>query len=267
MPGISGFNQLGPSSPLYSDARKIMTKIIEVVVNELRSNGFSDVLVADSHGLMNNIIYADLKVSASILQGFPRPYSMVLGVEGYDAAFFIGYHAAVGTTGAYLSHTMSLAFHRILINGELASEYYLNALYAGMHGVPVALVAGDEGLRDDVRRHTPWTVFVPLKKGISWLSEVSPSINEVISRLRRGIAEACNKVRNGEVKPLTIESPINVEVEVRRELIAELAELIPGAVRKDVFRIEYRASSPADALKFIELVAIVGKAASSLLRQ
>ncbi len=267
LPGISGYNQLIPGNPLYADARKVVTEVVGEAVRELRRQGF-DVLVADSHGYMNNIIYPSFSEDALLLQGYPRPYSMVLGIESgrYSAAFFLGYHAAVGTPNAYLSHTMGLGLHKVKVNGEPVSEYYLNAIYAGMYGVPVALVAGDERLRNEVKRHTPWAVFVPLKKGITWAAAISPSLKRAVNDLREGILEACSKVKEGSLKPLQLGSPIEVEVEVRREAVAELAEMVPGAERIDAFRVRYVARDAADVMRFVELVALLSIAARALLK-
>ncbi len=268
IPGVAGLLQLIPGQPLYGDARKLITLIVDSAAEELYKCGFEHVVIADSHGYMTNVIYAELKTSAWLLQGFPRPFSMVhgLGKEKYDAAFFIGYHAPAGSSEAYLSHTMSSStIQRVYVNGELASEYYLNALYAGEYDVPVVMVAGDEALREHVKKHTPWAVFVPLKKGVAWSASLNPPLHEVVQKLREGVREAWSALKSGKARPLKLANGAEVLIEVKREVVAELASLIPGAERVDAFTIRFEARDAVDVLRFVELVTFLGAAAKALL--
>jgi len=268
IPGIAGLLQLIPGQPLYGDARKLITLVVDSVAEELYKCGFEHVVIADSHGYMTNVIYAELKTSAWLLQGFPRPFSMVNGLEKekYDAALFIGYHAPAGSSEAYLSHTMSSStIQRVYVNGELASEYYLNALYAGEYGVPVVMVAGDEALREHVKKHTPWAVFIPLKKGVAWSASLNPPLHEIVRKLREGVKEAWNVLKSGKARPLKLANGAEVLIEVKREIVVELASLIPGAERVDAFTIKFRAKDAVDVLRFVELVTFLGAAAKVLL--
>lgn len=268
IPGIAGLLQLVPGQPLYGDARKLITLIVDSVAEELYKCGFEHVVIADSHGYMTNVIYTELKTSAWLLQGFPRPFSMVHGLENdkYDAILFVGYHAPSGSSKAYLSHTMSAStIQKIYVNGELASEYYLNALYAGEYDVPVVLVAGDEALREHVKKHTPWAVFVPLKKGMAWSASLNPPLHEIVQELREGVKEAWRILKSGDARPLKLTGGAEVLVEVKREVVAELASLIPGVQRVDAFTIEFKAKNAVDVLRFVELVTFMGAAAKVLL--
>ena len=268
IPGVAGLLQLIPGQPLYGDARKLITLIVDSVAEELYKCGFEHVVIADSHGYMTNVIYAELKTSAWLLQGFPRPFSMVHGLEKdrYDAALFIGYHAPAGSSEAYLSHTMSSStIQRIYVNGVLASEYYLNALYAGEYDVPVVLVAGDEALEKYVRKHTPWAVFIPLKKGVAWSASLNPPLHEIVEKLREGVKEAWDVLKSGDAHPLKLGKDVEVLIEVKREIVTELASLIPGAERVDAFTIKFKAKNGVDVLRFVELVTFLGAAARTLL--
>jgi len=268
IPGVAGLMQLMPGQPLYSDSRKLITLIVNAVTEELYNCGFGHVVVADSHGYMSNVIYTELKTSAWLLQGFPRPFSMVHGLEKerYDAALFVGYHAPAGSSDAYLSHTMSSStIQKVYVNGELASEYYLNALYAGEFGVPVVMVAGDESLRKHVEEHTPWAVFVPLKKGVAWSASLNPPLYEVVQKLREGVKEAWEVLKSGKARPLKLDGKIEVLIDVKREITAEMASLIPGAERVDAYTIKFMAGNAVDMLKFVELVTFLGVATRALL--
>jgi D-amino peptidase len=68
----------------------------------------------------------------------------MLGIDAtFDAVMFIGYHAKAGTTDGVLAHTSSGNVIDLSINGVSLPEAGYNALVAGLHDVPVVLVAGD----------------------------------------------------------------------------------------------------------------------------
>ena len=105
-------------NPEYETARRLMTQEANAAIRGAFAGGASEVLVADSHGPMRNLIAEDLDPRARLIQGKPRPLSMIEGVSGDHAGvLMIGYHAAAGNRGT-LSHTISgLAFAGIELNG------------------------------------------------------------------------------------------------------------------------------------------------------
>jgi D-aminopeptidase len=107
MPYIVTPSHLNLKGALYEEARKIATKITFFAADELHKNGFEEVIVADSHGRMVNIQVEELPEYVEIVRGFPRPLSMVAGVEGCSAAVFLGYHAKFGTAKSSFDHTYS----------------------------------------------------------------------------------------------------------------------------------------------------------------
>ncbi len=267
LPGISSLSQVSPGLSLYPDARKIMTWMARVFSKALLENGFEEVVISDSHGFMANIDYMEVDGRVSLIQGYPRPYSMVLGVEETDAALFVGYHPAAGTIRGFLDHTYSSkSIQRVYINGEAASEFYLNALYAGSYNIPIILVAGDSSLEKEVERLSPETVFVELKRGLSRNSAYYPSKTILEEKVFSAVKEAVKKYREGAISPVKLDAPINVKVELRGTTYADMAELIPGAKRVDAYTLYYEAKDGVDVLKFIELVAWIGAGASYLIQ-
>ncbi len=258
LPGIP-VGGLVPRSPQYSRSEWIVTRISKVVVEKLLSSGFKRVTLADSHGYMTNIDYREIPRGVTLIQGFPRPLSMITGIEeGYDAVYFIGYHAAAGTLRGYLDHTYSgTTFYRVYVNGSQASEFLLNALVAGEHGVPVVLVAGDKALEAEVKKHAPWAVFVPLKQGLGRYAASFESLPEVLEDLERGIEESVKALKEGKTKPLVFEKPIELAVELRDTVFADVASLIPGVVREDAYRLVYKAESAKELMEVVETIALI----------
>jgi D-amino peptidase len=246
-----------------------MTWIVNIVGEELRRLGVEEVTVADSHAYMGNIEYMGVEAPVRLLQGYPRPYSMVLGLEeGYDAAMFIGYHAAAGTLGGFLDHTYSSrVIYRIHVNGVQASEYLLNAMYAGEHNVPVILVAGDEALKVQVEKHTPWAVFLPLKRGRARLAAEYESKTVIEQKLRRAVHEALSRLERGEAKPLKPPERLKVRVELREAIYADMVSVLPCIRRLDAYTVEFEAQTAKEALGLVEAIAWIGYAGACMIER
>jgi D-amino peptidase len=262
LPGVVSTTMLSPWSSQFSLASKIATRLVNTVVDELYGNGFTEILVADSHGLMTNINYLELDSRVDVIQGYPRPFSMVSGLtREYSAVFFIGYHSAAGTMHGVLEHTYSgRVFSEIRVNDIRASEFLINSLYAGELGVPVAMLAGDEYLRKEVEMYLPWTVFIPLKKGVSRFAAYYPSLEKAERALREGVKEACSKHRNRGLRVFQLEKPYRVELVFRESLVADVLEAWDIMERVNAYTVRFSAESARKMLGVIELAAFVGSA-------
>jgi len=165
MPYVVIAGHLSLKGTLYLEARKIATKVTLTVAEELNKNGYDEIVIADSHGPMVNLLVDDLPEYVEIIRGYPRPTSMVAGAEECDVALFLGYHAKFGTPRSTFDHTYSgRTINKLEVNGVEVSEFLLNAYTVGELGVPAVLVAGDaQLLKDDVKKYTPWVETVALK--------------------------------------------------------------------------------------------------------
>lgn len=266
LPGIASTTMVAPGRSQFVKGSAIMTKVAKTIAEYLLENGVEKVVIADSHGLMTNIDYLEMPRNVTLIQGYPRPFSMVIGVdESYDAVMFIGYHAAAGTMHGFLDHTYSgRVFHEIIVNGVKASEYLLNALYVGEKNVPVILVAGDDHLRSEVLEHTPWAVFIDFKKGISRYAAQYDSFEDVMDKLRKGVQIALSRLKRGEVKPLQLNKPYKAVVRVRDPLIADVLEMIQGLKRVDAYTYEFTANTAVELLGRIEEIALIGYGVEAL---
>ncbi len=243
---------------LYGEARKVMTRVTKVVAETLHEMGFSEVVVADSHGYMVNLIADELPEYVTIVRGFPRPISMMCGVQGCNVALFLGYHARAGVARATFDHTYSGAhIYSVRINGVEVSEYLLNTYVAGYYGVPVILVAGDERLvNDEVRRYTPWSERIVLKRGLTRWSAQSPAMSRIEQMLREGVKRAVERWRRRLMRVLRPPAPVNLEVVFTSTLYADIAELLPGVQRINGRTVTYRAPNILDAYRVLELMVL-----------
>ncbi|MFW9903295.1 MAG: M55 family metallopeptidase [Candidatus Thorarchaeota archaeon] len=252
---------------LYSEARDIATKIALIVVDELKKNGFDEILIADSHGPMVNLKVDELPEYVEIVRGTPRPVSMVVGIEECDVALFLGYHAKYGTAKATFDHTYSSrSIHRFEINGVPVSEYLLNSYAAGFYNVPVVLVAGDAQLiRDDVTKYTPWVETVVLKQALSRVSAKSPSMIKIESQLRDAVIKAIINFKNKKIELLKTEEPVKARIIFNASHFADIAELLPMVIRTDGLTVEYSADTIIDAYKIFQLLVYAASGVSGLL--
>ena len=252
---------------LYSEARGIATRITLTVVDELNKNGFEKVVVADSHGPMVNLLVDDLPECVEIVRGFPRPLSMVAGVEECDAAFFLGYHAKFGTARSTFDHTYSGAsINKVEVNGVEASEFLLNGYVAGEFKVPIVLVAGEaQLLKDDVERYAPWIETVALKHSLSRLSARSASMPIIEKELRASVGKAVSNLKRKKTKLLVAKKPVKVGVTFQSTSFADVAALLPSVIRVDGLKVEYVAGSMIDAYRTLELLVFAASGMSALI--
>jgi len=252
MPYIVGRHHLVPGDKLFNELREIMTRLSYMVAEELIGGGFDEVVIADSHASMVNIDPFKAPGGIRIVRGFPRPLSMIAGASGAEAAYLLGYHTSP-QAGGVLGHTYAgRIIQAVLLDGREASEYLLNAYALGELGVPVALVAGDSRLKDEVKKHTPWSVFVALKEPLSAFAAVSPSPDEISKRLRDGVAESMVALRENKLKPLSSENVGDFVIEFKRPYYADVAELFPCTERLDGVSVRLTCGSFIEKYKMLE---------------
>ncbi len=258
---------LSPEQRLWSEARRVATRLARITAEELTRLGYTRVIIEDAHGVMVNIDPFELPRGAWLLNGLPRhPPSMVYLPEPVDIAVFLGYHARAGSDSV-LAHTYAGRYvHEVRVNGQPASEFLLNAFYLGEKGVPVGLVAGTEELLEEVERYTPWAVKLPLKKSASFTSSYSPPLPEIEEALREALREMDARLRAGKTKPLKPSTPVTLEVVHTSPIYAEVTGMIPGAERVNPYTVRLKTRTMEEALRALELALYAWIGVASLAR-
>ena len=231
--GVAHEDQTDPINPRhagdYNRFRRLMTNEANAAIAGAIEAGAKAVLVNDSHWLMRNLLAEELNPAAELLSGGPKRLSMVEGIDGgFDAAMFIGYHARAGTRNATIDHTYTSRVYEARLNGEPVGELALNAAMAGVHGVAVALVSGDQALAAEARTLLGdgiETVVVKQAVGRFAARSVAPTV--ACERIRSGAAAA---LRRKHVA-FTLKAPIRLEVDFVVSQMADMAELVPGSSR------------------------------------
>lgn len=233
MEGIAGLvnsESTGRSGADYGYFRRIMSAEANAAVLGAFDAGASEVVVRDSHGSARNILPDLLDPRARLIRDWSGgPLDMVEGIdESFDALVFVGYHARAGTPDAIIDHTMSGNVTDFAMNGVSLPEAGINALIAGLFGVPVVFVAGDQAICDQVTGLFGDVRTVAVKQGIGAASEgLHPDVAN--TRIREGVADA---VRNrDQYRPYTMTPPYTMVLKLKSEASIYNGSFFPGAQR------------------------------------
>lgn len=237
----------------YEMSRRWMTAEVNAAVQGAFEAGASEIVVADSHWHLRNILPHELHKDVLLVRGSPRPMYMMQGIdENFDAVFLIGYHAMAGTPAGLLGHTFVSSVLEVRLNGTAVGETAFNAAVAGHFGVPVALVSGDDAVAEEVRSMLPGTQSVITKWGLSPLSARNLTPEASQEKIRAAASEALHGL--SAYKPLTPDKPIRVEISFDKVHLPFVASRIPGVERIDRHTLAF---TGADMLEVLNLCLVV----------
>lgn len=215
----------------HERARLLMTEEVNAAVTGAIEAGATEIVVNDSHGTMRNIIPEKLHRDAYLISGTPKPLSMMEGIdETFDAAMFVGYHAAYGTQNAVLDHTYAgRVVSRAVINGMELGETGINAAVAGYFGVPLVMVSGDTAVARQARDLVPGIVTVAVKEAIGRYAARSLHPEKAQALIKEAAKKALAGL--GSIGCFEVHPPVRLELHVNNTGMADVAELIPGVER------------------------------------
>lgn len=194
----------------YIQSRRLMTGEVNAAIAGAFEAGATEVVVADSHNVGLNLLPEELDERAELIMGTPRPLSMMEGVDqGFDAAFFLGYHAKPGTQDGLIIHNFHSRIRNMTLNGLSVGELGMNAALAGLYGVPVALVTGDEVTGTEAKALMPWVDTVAVKRGIGAYAAQCLHPNVCRRRIHNAAATALRTLK--AKKPWKVEEPTVLE--------------------------------------------------------
>ena len=189
--GIAHWDEAERTHPDWAEFRALMTAEVVAACEGARAAGATEVVIKDAHASGRNLILDRLPDYARIVRGWSgHPDSMMFGLdESFAAAVYTGYHSKAGSEANPLAHTSNMRISRLLLNGEVASEFTVNTLCAAGYGVPSVFLAGDEGICAEARAMVPGLAAVGTLDG---RGRASTSISPAWSRrmIREGVALA-----------------------------------------------------------------------------
>lgn len=252
--GVVSGDQLSPASFEYARFREIMTQEANAAVQAAIEAGATEVVVADSHGSMQNLLVEKLPKNVTIVRGPARPLGMMQGIDDtFDAAIFIGYHSSTTNSQGIRAHTISSAsLTDIRINGKSMPEAGLNAAIAGHFNVPVVMISGDDVIVKEAQ-----DLLGPIEGAIvKWAygfhsaRTLTPEagLDQIRDKVKRGIA------KRRELRAYKPGAPVRLEIQFKNYRPPEMLSLLPGVERIDSHAVRFTARDILEASRFLTFV-------------
>lgn len=225
--GITNWDEAAKTHADYQEFRHYMTDELVAACEGARAAGATDILVKDAHSSGRNLVLSKLPDYVRIVRGWSgHPDSMMFGIdESFDAAIYTGYHSRAGSDANPLAHSFNLRVQRLLINGEMASEYTINAMCAARYGVPSVFLSGDANMCDEARQMVPAIATVETMQGIGAATmSLSPAAS--VKAIREGVRAALS--RNLKACQLKLPEHCEMVVEYSNPMDAYRASWYPG---------------------------------------
>ncbi len=256
MEGVSGVvtsDQTGAGGADYNRFRRLMTEEANAAIDGARDAGATEIVVNDSHGSMRNLLIEELHAPAELISSNIKPMGMMQGLDSsFDAVIFVGYHAKAGSKVGVLAHTGSGTVADLRINGRSVGEGGMNTFAAGVFGVPVVMVTGDQEAVAQARELVPNIEGVQVKEAIATTAARSLRPEEARARIRAGAKRAIERL--SEFKPVKPSAPATFEVKFSQTVLADVAEQIPTVKRVDAHTVSYQASDYLQGYRLLRVL-------------
>jgi D-amino peptidase len=255
--GIVDWMQVLPGTADFELGKRLLLGEVNAAIEGAQAGGATEVVVNDSHYLMQNLPPDALAGRARYLSGRHKPLYMMEGLDGsFGAVLMVAYHGSIGHERAILSHTYNpKAVYEVRLNGGVVGESALNALVALHHGVPVVLITGDDATADEARGFAPAIEAVVVKRSVTRFAAESLHPAEACERIRAGAERAV--ARASEIGPPRIELPARLEVDLLTADFAEMATWITGFRRAGVRSVAIESDDPLGLFRaFVTMIAL-----------
>jgi D-amino peptidase len=252
--GVVTGEQLGPQGFEYQRFREFMTQEVNAAIEGARAAGATEIVVSDSHGNGQNLLIEKLPRDITLVRAWPRPLSMMQGIDStFAGAIFIGYHAGTTNPEGVRAHTISSArLADVRLNGLSMSEAGLNAAIAGHFNVPVIMISGDDVV---VKETTALlgNVEVAVVKWASGFHSARTMMPEASYQLiREKVRTAVGRIK--EFKPYKLSAPVKLEVRFKNYRPSEVLSYLSIVERTDAHSIRFVGKDMIEVSKFLAFI-------------
>jgi D-amino peptidase len=177
--------------PIEKYAKQMTAEVVAACEGAFLA-GASEIVVKDGHNNgHHNIDVYQLPPKVKLHNGMSgHPYGQVEGIDSsFDAALFIGQHAAATRNTNALSHTSVRRLYYVKINDRIASEFMIASWSAALENVPTVFVSGDKGLCEDDADLHPNLITCPVKEGIG-ATTLCYNPQEAVQAIKAGVEKA-----------------------------------------------------------------------------
>ncbi|MEK4761178.1 M55 family metallopeptidase [Viridibacillus sp. FSL E2-0187] len=231
MEGISGVatNQQLKTPSEYQRFRKLMTADVNAAIEGAINGGATEVVVADGHGNMSNILIEDLDIRARLVSGNNRVMCQLEGLDdSFDGILFVGHHGREGGSDvAVISHTLAgICVNEMTINGQVVGETEMNTYVAGAFGVPPLFISGDDAYVNEVLETLPNIEAAITKRAVDRFAAelIHPEIAR--EQIRQKVEVAVKNAASQ--KSVVLSGPITFEIEFKGSQQAKMTTTIPS---------------------------------------
>jgi len=248
------WNETDSNHHSYKLHAEQMTNEVLACIAGAKKAGATEFVVNDAHASGNNIIPTKMPKGVKLMRGWSgHPYSMADGIDkSFDAAMFVGYHAASGRTGNPMAHTMTSSnVHTIKINDVLVSEFYLYSFACALEKVPTVFLSGDETICSDSIPLHPMLITCPVKDSSGRLT-INYSTEETLPK----IEELAEKALRQDLKKALTTLPGNFKLEIHYKNIPQVNKAIwfPGVTRQSDTSVEFKTDNFFEVLRTISWI-------------
>jgi D-amino peptidase len=221
----------------------------------------ASVVVCDAHAGFRNILPDRLARGCTLLRGSPRIDGMMTGIEaGVDAVCFVGYHGKAGTAHSVLAHTISGGtIARVRCNGQELGELGLNAALAAHYEAVPILATGDDTLAREAEAAVPGITTVAVKRAVGNRAAEALHPDESCARIETAAKTALTN--RAAVHATAFAGDVDLEVDLLRPVMTELACLIPGVELRGPLTVGFHAADFPAAYNLIDIFAILAASA------
>ena len=265
MEGISGVatNQQLKTNSEYQRFRKLMTADVNAAIKGAFNGGATEIVVADGHGNMSNIIIEELDERARLVSGSNRVMCQLEGIdESFSGIMFVGHHGREGGSDAVISHTLAgICVNEMKVNGVVVGETELNAIIAGSMGIPAIFISGDDQYVAEVQETLPDVEAAVVKRAVDRFSAelIHPKIaqEEICKKAEAAVRKA------NSIKPLVTEGPITFELQFKGPQQAKMTTTIPLVEQLDPKTIRFTCDDAVTAYKLMWACVIIAITATN----
>jgi D-amino peptidase len=247
--GIVDWAQCRPPGQPYEEGRALLLGEVNAAIDGALAAGATEVVCNDSHGAMNNLNPADLHGRAAYIAGRHKPGYMMEGLNAsFDAVFFIGYHGSISGDSSVLSHTYNPSvISRVTLNGVECGESGINGLVALGHGVPVALITGDQATVAEAEPFFKQVEPVMVKGSITRFAAVQVHPEEAREMIYAAAEAAVRRLGSFPLPDIGL--PARLDVELQTADMAHVATWVKGVERSGTRSVRIAGDDPLEVYR------------------
>lgn len=252
--GVVTADQLVPQGFEYERFRGFMTQEVNAACEAAFEAGATEIVVSDSHGNGQNLLIEKLPQNITLVRAFPRPLTMMQGIdETFAGVIFLGYHAGTTNPQGVRAHTMSSArLADVRLKGVSLSEGGINAAIAGHFSVPVIMVSGDDVVVKETTALLGDVEGAVVKWASGFHSARTLMPEAAYGLVREKVKKAVGRIK--DFKPYKLPTPIQLDVRFKNYRPAEVLSYLSIVERTDAHSIRFTGKDVIEVSKFLEFI-------------